>query len=641
MLRHLFWLLALSLFFTVPVNSQTANNAILYLPDTSAFPAVGLYLDVHNAKGNFIHGIRMDDVQVFEDDRQVQINEFKELRPGVQMVIALNPGHSFLVRNAKGQSRYDILASSLTDWAASRTGSNLDDISFIVPDSPGRTHLSNPLDLAQAASAYIVNDKTMSPNIDIISNAIDLANDSPPRAGMKRAILLFTSPLENDASLGIQDLVTRAAQNHIRIFIWLIGSPDTFNEKNTANLESLATQTGGAIIPYSTDEMAINLEDYLDPLRSVYYIKYNSQTRETGTHQLSAKIQYNGEEITTPLQNFEIKLKPPKPAFILPPTSISRTAPAAENQNITSGIQAKDYLPKEIQLRILVEFPDERPRNLVRSTLYIDQVKVKETLKPPFDQFTWDISKYPETSQHLICVEVEDELGLTGKTIETPVDIILPTPHRSLVSALSPHIPWITGVIVVSAGILLTFILLVNGKIHPASQGWLKNYQKAKRDRNKIKITTKSLDPFDSMGYHKTGQADYVQEAPSPTPPVLAYLLPISDNESKQNIAPIPITKEQFIIGRDNLLASLILDNPTIEPEHACITYRKDHQFFLTDQGTRAGTWVNYMPVSEEGIILEQGDLIHFGNVTFRFSQPEHGKHKKIVVQEALEYDPF
>ncbi|MEN6300623.1 MAG: hypothetical protein ABFD51_12065, partial [Anaerolineaceae bacterium] len=60
MLRHLFWLLALSLFFTVPVNSQTANNAILYLPDTSAFPAVGLYLDVHNAKGNFIHGIRMD-----------------------------------------------------------------------------------------------------------------------------------------------------------------------------------------------------------------------------------------------------------------------------------------------------------------------------------------------------------------------------------------------------------------------------------------------------------------------------------------------------------------------------------------------------------------------------------------------------
>jgi hypothetical protein len=642
MLRHIFCLLIVCLLLTTPVYAQTAINATLYPPDTSAFPTISAFLDLHNAQGGFIYGIKSSDIQIFEDDRQVEIKAFKEIRPGVQIVVALNPGHSFMIRNSKGYSRYDIIAATLTSWANSRTGSNLDDLSLIVPDSPGRTHLSNPLDLAQATASYIVNEATASPNLDLVSDAIDLANDPTPRPGMERAILLFTSALESDQSLGIQDLVTRASQNHIRIFIWLVGSPESFTEKNTALLSSLAVQTNGAFITYSTDEMAINLEDYLEPLRSIYTIEYDSPVRESGVHQMFTQVQTGDGLIKTPLQSYEIKLSAPRPVFIMPPPSISRQAPPTEGRLPGEQTSPKDYLPKEMPLKILVEFPDGRPRPLVRSTLYIDRVIAVENQAPPFDQFNWDISKYTQTGQHLMQVEIEDNLGMVGASIETPVDILLPPTRVSLISKLSPYLPLMAGVTAAVAGMLLLFILVLNGKIHPSSHHWLKGIVKTRSGKPDHGVLTTSLDQADpGASHHLPDWSALFQKQSRLNPKVLATLNPAGGSEDHQDLAPITITQEIFIIGRDILQANLVLDDPTIEPIHARIVYVANQDFYITDQGTLAGTWVNYLPVSGEGTRLEHGDLIHFGRVTFHFSQPDHSGLKNIIIQEAFEYDPF
>ncbi len=641
MSRHLLCLLVFCLILTTPVNAQTAIYATLYPPDTSAFPKVSAYLDFHDEQGGFIYDVQPSDIQVFEDDRQVEIIQFKEIRPGIQIVIALNPGRSFLIRNSKGLSRYDIIADTLTQWANSRTGSTLDDLSLIVPDSPGRTHLTNPLDLAQATSAYIVNEKTASPNLDLVSNAIDLANDATPRPGMERAILLFTSVLEGDQSLGIQDLVTRASQNHIRIFIWLVGSPELFTEKNTALLSSLATQTNGAFITYSADDMAIQLEDYLEPLRSIYSIEYNSPIRDAGTHQIFTQIQYGGEQIKTPLQSFEIKLSAPQPAFILPPPSVSRQAPPAEKRFPGEEMSLKDYLPQVLPLKILVEFPDERPRPLVRSTLYIDGVVAVENRIAPFDQFDWDISHYPQTGQHLMRAEVEDSLGMVGSSIETPVDIILPTIKISFISKISPHLPLMAGLMAAVAGMLLLFILVLNGKIHPSSHDWLKGITKIRAGKTDTGVLPPGKGKINPDSHHHPDWTTLFQKQAPLNPKVLAYLNPIGNNDTPQNLAPIPITQETFIIGSDILQSNLALNSSTVEPVHARITCRSENEFYLSDQGTLAGTWVNYVPVSGEGTRLEHGDLIHFGSVTYHFSQPDYCGHKNIIIQEAFDYDPF
>ena len=38
------------------------------------------------------------------------------------------------------------------------------------------------------------------------------------------------------------------------------------------------------------------------------------------------------------------------------------------------------------------------------------------------------------------------------------------------------------------------------------------------------------------------------------------------------------------------------------------------------DEGSIAGTWINYTPVSRNGADLEHGDIIHIGRTGFRFT---------------------
>jgi predicted component of type VI protein secretion system len=68
-----------------------------------------------------------------------------------------------------------------------------------------------------------------------------------------------------------------------------------------------------------------------------------------------------------------------------------------------------------------------------------------------------------------------------------------------------------------------------------------------------------------------------------------------------------------------------------VEALHASLTREKEGTFRLTDEGSTAGTWVNYAQVPESGTYLEQGDLIHFGRVGFRFMLRDPKRVRKPV----------
>jgi predicted component of type VI protein secretion system len=56
---------------------------------------------------------------------------------------------------------------------------------------------------------------------------------------------------------------------------------------------------------------------------------------------------------------------------------------------------------------------------------------------------------------------------------------------------------------------------------------------------------------------------------------------------------------------------------------HARLIRLAAGHYQLRDQGSVAGTWVNYQQVPEEGQILKHGDLIHIGRSAFRFRLAE------------------
>ena len=79
--------------------------------------------------------------------------------------------------------------------------------------------------------------------------------------------------------------------------------------------------------------------------------------------------------------------------------------------------------------------------------------------------------------------------------------------------------------------------------------------------------------------------------------------------------------------------ATQLLESPTVDGLHARLYRDQDDVFFLADQGSVAGTWVNYAPISTGGARLEHGDLIHIGRVTFRFELTDPSRVKPFEIQ--------
>ena len=88
----------------------------------------------------------------------------------------------------------------------------------------------------------------------------------------------------------------------------------------------------------------------------------------------------------------------------------------------------------------------------------------------------------------------------------------------------------------------------------------------------------------------------------------------------KPSSAPaIPLAAREITFGTDPKQASHVLDDPSLEPRHARITQTENGDYFVVDAGTIGGTWVNFEPVGQEAHLLRHGDVIHFGQLVFRF----------------------
>jgi pSer/pThr/pTyr-binding forkhead associated (FHA) protein len=109
----------------------------------------------------------------------------------------------------------------------------------------------------------------------------------------------------------------------------------------------------------------------------------------------------------------------------------------------------------------------------------------------------------------------------------------------------------------------------------------------------------------------------------------------VPPSDEPYQAAPIPISSDEIIFGSDLIQSTWVIDDPSLDGLHARLI-REGNTYRLVDAGTTAGTWINYTPVSPQGDLVENGDLIHLGRICFRFSSRSSGKVKKptIIVPE-------
>jgi hypothetical protein len=625
-------LLCLSL-LRYPASAQSGMVVRISAPDASAFPRVTAYLDLHDAQGEFVDNLQASQVTVLEGEQVIPVIGLDKLHPGVQVVVAINPGSSFAIRNAQAVSRYDLLKQALTDWANSRQGSTIDDWSYLITNGTAVSHTSDPAQWLAGLAADKTDIRAAQPSLDTLARAVTLASDPTNRPGMGRAVLFITAPIEGQFDQPLKNISDQAIQQGVHIFIWMVASSGAMITQSAQKLMTLVSLTGGQSFIFSGDEAVPSPEDYLEELRSIYQIAYVSKASSSGEHQFAVQVQLGAEQAQSNQTTFEVDLQPPQPAFVSPPISIDRQIPKTGNktQDLADS-QAKSpddlLIPRELTLQVVFDFPDGRIRELTQSALLVDGVVVAQNQSPPFDRFTWNLSGYTADGLHKLQVQTTDVLGLTGVSIEVPVQITVQRPEADPMFTVARNLPAISGIIVLLSGALLFLVLVLGGHLRPGPQ-------RAARSRHKKDPLSRPIHIEDeSAAHHRSGWSSRLsgrgqtQEAPR----ALAFLKPISDADTPLDSPPIPITSDEVLLGSDPHRATLVLDDPCIEGLHARLVHEGEGVFHLTDEGSIAGTWVNYTPIDQRGINLQHGDLVHIGRLGFRFSIRQPAQVRKPMV---------
>lgn len=608
--------------------AQSNAGAFISAPDVKDFPRVQTYLEVQDTQGNFIRGLTADQISVIEDGSPRPASLLQLEQPGVQAAVAINPGPSFAIRNAKAVSRYDLIKEALRAWALSRTGSTIDDLSLLITNGPAVSHSSEPGQLVSTLTSETVDPRAAVPTLDTLFKAVNLATDPTPRPGMSRAVLFVTPPPEgklDEASL--ENLAAQAREQHIAIYIWLVSSSGAFGTQTAQQLTQLSQATGGRAFNFTGEEILPGLEEYFAPLRYIYRLEYQSGAA-AGTHEISVQVETGEASIVTPTLPFEIDILPPRPAIVAPPIQIERTLKPAEGPAASPAAdQPQAAAPAdEQQIQVVFDFPDGRMRDLVYSALLVDGAVVDENSQPPFDRFTWNLEAITASGVHRLQVQARDTFGLTGESLETPVQVSVKQPGASALSGFQRNLPIISVLVAALAGAVLLLVLVIGGKLRPRPL-------RAARQRRKADPVTQPVHiSIEAPTTRRASWASRIQRPGNSASNADAFLNPLPESPDDDTLPPIPITANELILGSDAEKVTLLLNDPSVEPVHARLTRQADNSYRLADEGSIAGTWINFTPVSKEGARLENGDLIHIGRIGFRFTLRKPAASRKPMV---------
>jgi hypothetical protein len=584
-----------------PAIAQEGSQVGLAPVDIEDFPSMSSYLDVRTSDGEFVFGLEKQDVRIIEDGIRLSVNELEHVRTGVQFVLAVSPGPAFNIRDVQGVSRYEYLVQSLIDWANAREGSTIDDLSIVIADGLESTHLTDADQWVDSLSSFAPTGDETGPNFDIFARSLDIAADPTSHQGMRRVVLLVTPLPEDDASPGLQSLAARAHQQGVKIFIWLVSSTELFFTPQAEQMASLAEQTGGQMFAYSGQEPIPSPEEYLEAIRNTYSLVYDSRVTSSGPHQISAEVNFNDQVYVSPMQEFNLEVLPPNIAFISPPKEIDRV-------NLAEEGDLEVMSPSSQQLELLVEFPDGHVRSIKETILYVDGEVKDVNRTSPFDQFIWDLNGYTSSGEHILVVELEDELGLIGKTVDTAVQITVGGSEAGALGVISQNRTVLAAVVVAISGAVLLLVLVLGGRLRP---GFIREYRRRKKLSDPVTqpVKIQSEPPSKSRS---TWINRFTWPKERITSKAYAHMVPLSDTKKEESNPPIVINDELVTFGKDPKLVDILIEDEAVEGLHAKLHRRKKGVF-------------------QEGTVLEQGDIIHIGRAGFRFIMRDPHRVRKPV----------
>ena len=617
---------------------QNSASVILYNADANTFPTVTAYVDVFDAQKIFASGLQPEAVSAIENGQPLPVDSFLEVAIPLQLVVAVNQGDALDARDANSITRFQRVSQVITQWAESRPADLPDDLSLVSQAGPVINHAS-AAEFVVGLSGFQPDMRTAIPNLQSLVTALDVVGAQTPRLGMKRAVLFITPQMENaDLAASLEPLIQRAVEANIRIFVWYVDANTTFTNTSAAIFNNLAIQTGGSMFQYSGTERFPDLEAYFSGLRRTYMLSYTSRLSTSGEYSLAvqANVPSSGT-VTSGEQRFALDIQPPNPFLVTTAMQITRQAPEEDPFN------TEMLLPETQELEIIIEFPDGHPRQLTRTTLYVDGAIVDENTSEPFDVLTWDLKAYSSSGEHQVMVEAVDVLGLSKTSMPVPITVTVIKPPSGPLALLAKYRTPITFGAIILAGLVL-FLILLSGRVRLPTLRKVREERRAQNDPLTQPIHVVAEEPITTPDAKKkaakrrTLSKKTAADSKSNVDAAASFIRLNPDGQFAA-VPPIPLAEKEIVLGTDPVQCTLVMDDPSLSSVHARIRQTDDGGYLLQDNNSIGGTWVNYEPVQRDGYRLKHGDMVNFGQLAYRFmlKTPPPKSSPKVIVQNADE----
>ncbi len=644
-------------FFVVPLGqvsraaAQEAGVLRMSTPETDHFPTIQFRLDALDAQGNFIDSLQTADIQIQEDGQSVLPQTLEKVRNGLQVIIALNIS-PVMAKQYNGITGYALIQNSLADWVSSQPQNATlapDDFSLATPTG---LVLIRERDLKLAAKAltdYQPDLAHAQPALGSLAEALDLATDPLSQPFMKRSILYITPALPISNSTTITDLTKRAQGIGIKINIWQVKEAKTGGEAAISQFEQMANDTGGEFEEINLAEPLPEIGPVFQALRTTYQVQYASKIQKSGLHALSVQVKQAGSSLISNENSFDLTVQPPNPIFLSPPASIQRYWTPPEKNAVPS------LAPEVVTMQIMVEFPDHHPRALKATRLYVNGKMVTENTAEPFDRFTWSIDDLETATRQMLRAEAVDSVGLSGSSMEIPVEVLIDQPAKTeLAERVSIQGMVAVGAVTAAGLVLSTVLILTNSQRRarrkhqqadkrlmndPVTQPVRIREERARTQKGQppaAKPAATNPAPARPAGAHTSSMWSNPIWPRKSGPAAPAHLIALDENEQPITGGMILLTRQEITFGTDPQRATQVLNSPTVNDLHARLYRSAEGTFFLADQGSIAGTWINFAPITINGARLEHGDLIHIGRMMFRFelADPAQSQIKVIDLEQ-------
>jgi hypothetical protein len=513
---------------------------------------------------------------------------------GADIILVVDANADFLLFDDRsGLSRRDKLAAGISRYAEQfMNPAGLDRVSILVPDETGTgaaflvTDAGRPSEVADAINAYNPATTSATPLQAMMVAAIEHLASSED--GRFQGVLLYTDGARLSRQLDYPALVEAALAARIPLYVAILGAEASAEE--IANATGLYDPTNGLYVHMPEPEAA-------DPIYAIFQaqgqqaeLAYESALRQNGTHQVSVSLG-NVRDTT----EFELLLAAPEVSIEPPPTPVRRAGSAVDTP-------LELLQPAVLPLTVRVNWPDGRPRQLTEVVFQVDGAAQPLAIMPAVDAagtlpVPWDISG-KDAGTYRLEIAIADDLGF--RAAAEPLDVVIevarpspPTPTPTPTRAPSPTLgerldgPLLPG--------LLVLALAAGGALV-----WLRRRaaRPAPAEETSPQRIVPAADPRPADGH------------------VAVLTWQAADGSYGEQIE---LTTADVTIGRDAEAVDIIIEEPSISRLHARIRRAANGQYWLYDEGSTAGTFLNYERLALAPKPLQHNDVVQLGRVTLRF----------------------